>query len=336
MPGRISELPVLTDPAADDLIEVLDVSDTAETATGKNKQLPLGGFSGGGGGMAWRGVWDPLAAYAVNDVVNYEGSVYVTVDAVVPGLLDPATMIEVVYEADKLALTNGAPVETWTSSGLRTDVTMTCPHPSKPSYLSSRIGGKPAVRLTDTSFSSSGYAAAALGDFVFFAVTTLESPGSYPMLLGTGWTMEFRCGTHTQTLELSWVSSTSSNTTLTLAQPYVLAFHFVQATNTVTIWVNGEPTTTNAPLAGSLTASTLLVLGGRSDNSYTWPGDVSFWSVHSHPFTVEERQMLEGALAWKYGMQSVLPAAHPHKALAPGTAPPDLDTAHWDLVVRGA
>ena len=42
MAGKISELTLLAAPAADDLIEVLDVSDTAMAASGTNKKMALG------------------------------------------------------------------------------------------------------------------------------------------------------------------------------------------------------------------------------------------------------------------------------------------------------
>lgn len=42
MPGKISDLGILSDPAAEDLIEVLDVSDTNMAATGTSKRMPLG------------------------------------------------------------------------------------------------------------------------------------------------------------------------------------------------------------------------------------------------------------------------------------------------------
>lgn len=42
MAGKISELTALTTPAINDLIEVLDVSDTTEAPTGTNKKMSLG------------------------------------------------------------------------------------------------------------------------------------------------------------------------------------------------------------------------------------------------------------------------------------------------------
>ena len=42
MPGKISELTLLAAPAADDYVEVLDVSDTSMAASGTNKKMPLG------------------------------------------------------------------------------------------------------------------------------------------------------------------------------------------------------------------------------------------------------------------------------------------------------
>ena len=60
MPGKISELAALATPAADDLIEVLDVSDTTMALSGTNKKSPVSSLGAGGGDGAQFPYWSSV------------------------------------------------------------------------------------------------------------------------------------------------------------------------------------------------------------------------------------------------------------------------------------
>ena len=70
------------------------------------------------------------------------------------------------------------------------------------------------------------------------------------------------------------------------------------------------------------------VLGNRywlgSWNNNRMNGDIAEALIYNIPLVVADRQMVEGLLAWKYGLQGQLPAGHPWKSIDPAdsAAPP--------------
>lgn len=62
-------------------------------------------------------------------------------------------------------------------------------------------------------------------------------------------------------------------------------------------------------------------------NRYTWPGTVSEIILYNNILTGEQRQLVEGYLAWKWGLETTnLPATHPYRYSYPFIrpfAPPD-------------
>lgn len=72
-----------------------------------------------------------------------------------------------------------------------------------------------------------------------------------------------------------------------------------------------------------------LTLG--SSRSGGGPCRVSFAEVvfADYVLTTDERQRIEGYLAWKWGLQADLPADHPYKASAPTTDSPVTDRDLW-------
>ncbi len=107
--------------------------------------------------------------------------------------------------------------------------------------------------------------------------------------------------------------SVTTNTTFLLAQQY-------SGTN-ATLYLNG---TQGGQVASSGSFNTSSYSIGRdvgnTDNggSYTyWPGSISEVILYNGSLTTAQRQQVEGYLAWKWGLQANLPAAHPFKLWPP-------------------
>lgn len=84
------------------------------------------------------------------------------------------------------------------------------------------------------------------------------------------------------------------------------------STNNNVITVNGVPQTlsTNALSSGSISASQFNVgANTSSDTQGATYGDIM---VYQGELTATHRQKIEGYLAWKYGLQTSLPATHPY------------------------
>ena len=86
-----------------------------------------------------------------------------------------------------------------------------------------------------------------------------------------------------------------------------------------TLYTNGNPVTLSAPVTLNNIADigTRLSLGARGDTFGTFNGDYYEVLVFNTRLTSTERQTVEGYLAWKWGLQADLPAAHPHLSTAP-------------------
>jgi hypothetical protein len=81
--------------------------------------------------------------------------------------------------------------------------------------------------------------------------------------------------------------------------------------NSPTMFVNGS----SAYTAGSLTAFTTggITVGNRFSLNEAWPGHICEIIIYNRSIITRERQQVEGYLAYKWGLRSLLPANHPYK-----------------------
>jgi hypothetical protein len=68
--------------------------------------------------------------------------------------------------------------------------------------------------------------------------------------------------------------------------------------------------------SGTFTMGGILV-GNRFTLNESWPGHICELIIHNTALTTSQRQQVEGYLAWKWGLQSNLPANHPFKLFPP-------------------
>lgn len=88
-------------------------------------------------------------------------------------------------------------------------------------------------------------------------------------------------------------------------------------------WVTGTEKGVSYDGYGPLTASTAdanndsLYIGTRGDNATSFQGVFYEIIAYSSVLSTEDRKVVEGYLAWKWGLQHDLPAGHPHLSTAP-------------------
>jgi hypothetical protein len=74
--------------------------------------------------------------------------------------------------------------------------------------------------------------------------------------------------------------------------------------SSTTTYQNGSPTVTqNFP--GATVSSSTLSIGA-------WTGHFCEFMIFTSPLTTNQRQQIEGYLAWKWGLQTSLPTTHPY------------------------
>jgi hypothetical protein len=100
----------------------------------------------------------------------------------------------------------------------------------------------------------------------------------------------------------------NTGTTQTARSPFQGCSQFY---NPPTMLVNGS----SAYTAGSLTAFTTggITVGNRFSLNEAWPGHLCEILIYNRSIITRERQQVEGYLAYKWGLRSLLPANHPYK-----------------------
>ena len=60
-----------------------------------------------------------------------------------------------------------------------------------------------------------------------------------------------------------------------------------------------------------------ITVGNRFTLNESWPGHICEVILHNTALTTDQRQQVEGYLAWKWGLQGSLPSSHPYKLFPP-------------------
>uniref|UniRef100_A0A6C0IAR1 Lectin/glucanase superfamily protein n=1 Tax=viral metagenome TaxID=1070528 RepID=A0A6C0IAR1_9ZZZZ len=99
----------------------------------------------------------------------------------------------------------------------------------------------------------------------------------------------------------------NTGTTLTARSPFQGCAQFY---NSATMRINSSSVYT-----GSLATFTIpgITIGNRLSLNEAWPGHLCEILIYNKSITTKERQQVEGYLAYKWGLRSLLPANHPYK-----------------------
>lgn len=100
-------------------------------------------------------------------------------------------------------------------------------------------------------------------------------------------------------------------------QVHDAAFNYTAAS--VTQWINGTQDGSGTVFSAGSTSNTApgeIVIGGLSTGSDMFTGDIGEL-IATHVITTYQRQMIEGYLAWRWGIQTSLPTTHPYRYRQP-------------------
>ena len=152
-----------------------------------------------------------------------------------------------------------------------------------PVVIGTTASGTPPARtgITTTSYSSYGW---------FLGATWGGYDGAYATVAST---------TRTDIVVCTWYGGSNGNTSVNGTQ--------------------GADSTSTTPALHTKSAGGVLTVGASIDNAtnLTWnafKGYIAEVLVYGKALSVAERQRIEGYLAWKWGLQSQLPALHPYVA----------------------
>jgi hypothetical protein len=84
--------------------------------------------------------------------------------------------------------------------------------------------------------------------------------------------------------------------------------------STLIPYINGTAQNTKTGTTG---ATTVLDIGSYLDSSQSWNGYIGDIIIYSSALSTEQRQKVEGFLAWKWSLTRLFPSTHPHRLYPP-------------------
>ncbi len=213
------------------------------------------------------------------------------------------------------AHTNGQSVAAWGDASTNRDA-VGQPNPAnQPTYYTNRVNGLPAIGTVGAATVLAGSNSITLGPRTYACVFKLRATTP----LGTWHSIALQSLTPFFQLyggSTDWLFYDGTSTALRI-QPStnVVLLVVTRGTNSLAAYTNGVQTlSTNRPALSPLSA-TFHVLGWNK--LYAMNGYLSELAVYDTALSASQRQLAEGVLAWKYGLQHTLPASHPWRTRDP-------------------
>ena len=117
----------------------------------------------------------------------------------------------------------------------------------------------------------------------------------------------------------NWTGANSIATT-TFSLNTLTIFNYTLSSSTLGIRLNGGNQVTAASGNTNVMTNPLDIGRQSNNNAYNLNGQIMEMIIYSQDLTFTQRQVVEGYLAWKWGIQNNLPIGHPYKGQAPTSA----------------
>lgn len=230
---------------------------------------------------------------------------------------------------------SGLPVLSWADSSFNSDALSL--HSGNGTLITNAINGKPIIHLIGN-YQSSFMMTEGAKSFAFLfklngfpgSFFSLFQAGNYPSGKGTEFLISdpstgYKTYTFRADFDATQMPSVGVDATLDLDTYHL----FVLTSSDVpdTTWtlkyklsIDGVLQTLQSSGNMAYGFNAGFSLGGRQDNSLLSPIDLAEFMAFNNELGDEDRQKVEGYLAWKYGLESKLPEDHPYKLSAPTMA----------------
>ena len=205
---------------------------------------------------------------------------------------------------------NGSNVSQWDDKSGNGNNVAQATATNQPTYTASGLNGKPVLTFDGDWFSSLSLS---LPQFSVSLVETSTQNTAiiyYPVGFGAGG-ISVGGTFFTQKFAINGTGSLASTENSVLNAPTII---FGGSNNLGRqLSVNG-----NAP-ATDATAQSIsqITIGQRSDGFWQFFGTIAEAVLTNNLLSTDDRQKLEGYLAWKWGLEANLPASHPYKTTPP-------------------
>ena len=195
----------------------------------------------------------------------------------------------------------------------------------QPTYTASGLNGLPVLSFNGDSLTNASYNWGNSSSSVF-AVLRKNTSAGYQNLIVTGtgtnnnWSIGLESGTSKYALFRILVGNMVSNLICTADIPQQMCFtNTGQVSGTVTSNVYKDGTAGSSAISVSSANQGVVGIGIGSDAGFGETFNGYFAEIIIVPSIVStaDRQLIEGYLAWKWGLTSSLPNDHPYKSSAP-------------------
>ena len=162
-------------------------------------------------------------------------------------------------------------------------------------------------------------------DFAVFAAVQFNLNGVTQTFIGkvtTGsGTPQWRLGTEANNNMMLVICNSSA--CIVSQGPAISGWGFVSGmvyrSSGLLLYLNGTSQPSGGTISGSTSTTTLATIGNLSPSSARyWAADMGEIIVYTGTLTTNQRQQIEGYLAWKWGLQKNLPSSHPFYNFPPG------------------
>jgi hypothetical protein len=214
-------------------------------------------------------------------------------------------------------VTNGSVVSRWNDkSGFGRNATTA----GSPTYISSSLNGLNGVRLSGTTqrWATPSFELSPTSRVSAFVVASgTRNVNSQVNLLMSGTTflnfvmyLSYNVAVSPPYAIFIGGQGTNLSTSFTNTQDVPNIYELVYDSSTASSFVNGTSQGTfSAPVSGSALTSSQTLVSTHNNNNTVIEYEFIFFNV---TLTTNQRQQIEGYLAWKWGLQTSLPANHPY------------------------
>ncbi len=134
---------------------------------------------------------------------------------------------------------------------------------------------------------------------------------------------------------IRWNGTSQQFPSLTIAQNEINLFEYIQGPTSFQTWKNGSGGGVITSTQPSQTGLPMSIGNSAIGNGEGFQGQIGEVIFYSRVLTTEEREQVEGYLAWRWGLQANLPSSHPYRnsilapLLNPPSLPPQIVSAFW-------
>ena len=217
------------------------------------------------------------------------------------------------------ALSDGDSVTNWPDSSVAGNDSQQATAADQPTFKTNILNGYGVVRfvysnsefLTNTAPTTFAEGT----EFSAFAVVGNVGAGQHQVIFGGRGGIGTLYGRANGGFRIQSESATdaSGHSDMTAAFQ-IRSFARTNTGNIVSAYLNGTLDDTPGAVAGTFD---LHAVGARLINPLYLDGDIAEVLIYSSELGEDDRQLVEGSLAWKYGLDGNLPEDHPHKTVNP-------------------